>query len=266
MNVELSTGVRLHVRERVPGPGQAQGAPTYLLIHGWAVSGAVWDPILERWPESAGRVLTPDQRGTGFSGKPRAGYTLDAYVGDMVALIDQLGLSDLVLVGHSMGGTIAQKVALERPAALRSLVLVSPVPASGVPLDEQQTAYFRSLGGTREGAEQVLGMVMARRPEPPLFERMVRDVATVCMEAFLGGFDTWRTASFAERLSELKVPTLVLAGTDEQPLTPDFIKAAVVAKIAGARFELLQGSGHYPQYEVTDALLPHLLDGARLGR
>lgn len=262
MNVELSTGVRLHVRDHASGAGQ--GAPTYLLIHGWAVSGAVWDPILERWPDAAGRVLVPDQRGTGFSDKPRAGYTLDAYVGDVVALIDQLGLSDVVLVGHSMGGTIAQKVALERPAALRSLVLVSPVPASGVPFDDAQLAYFRSLGGTREGAEQVLSMVMAKRPEPPLFERMVRDAATVCIEAFQGGFDAWRTASFAERLSELKVPTLVLGGTDEQPLTPDFIRAAVVDKIAGARFELLHGSGHYPQYEVPDALLGHLLDASRI--
>jgi non-heme chloroperoxidase len=259
MNVELSTGVRLHVRER------GQGAPCYLLIHGWTVSGAIWDPILERWPATAGRVLAPDQRGTGFSSKPRDGYTLDAYAGDMVALIDQLGLSDVVLVGHSMGGTIAQRVALERPAALRSLVLVSPVPASGVPLDEPTIAFFRSLGGTREGAEQVLSMVMARRPDEASFERMVRDVATVCSEAFLGGFDSWRTASFAERLPALKVPTLVLGGTDEQPLTPDFIKSAVVDKIAGAKFELLQGSGHYPQYEVPEALLQHLLDAARPG-
>jgi non-heme chloroperoxidase len=261
MNVELSTGVRLHVRER---PGSGPGAPSYLLIHGWAVSGAVWDPILERWPDAAGRVLVPDQRGTGYSDKPRTGYTLDAYAGDMVALIDQLGLSDLVLVGHSMGGTIAQKVALERPAALRSLVLVSPVPASGVPFDDGQIAYFRSLGGTREGAEQVLGMMMPTRPER--FEQMVRDVATVSMDAFLGGFDAWRTASFGERLSALKVPTLVLGGTHEPPLTPEFLNAEVVSKIAGARFELLQGLGHYPQYEAPDVLLRHLLDAARLGR
>jgi pimeloyl-ACP methyl ester carboxylesterase len=259
MNVELSTGVRLYVRDR------GQGAPTYLLIHGWAVSGAVWDPILDRWPDTAGRVVIPDLRGTGFSSKPREGYTLDAYAGDVVALIDQLGLSDVVLVGHSLGGTITQRVALERPDRLRGLVLVSPVPASGVPLGEEQIAYFRSLGGTREGAEQVLSMVMARRPEAALFERMVRDVATVVLEAFLGGFESWRTAAFAERLTNLKTPTLVLGGTDEQPLTPDFIKSAVVEKIGGARFALLQGSGHYPQYEATDALLRHLLDAAQLG-
>jgi non-heme chloroperoxidase len=259
MNVELSTGVRLHVRDR------GQGAPTYLLIHGWTVSGAIWDPILDRWPDNAGRVLAPDLRGTGFSSKPREGYTLDAYAGDVVALIDQLGLADVVLVGHSMGGTIAQRVALDRPAQLRSLVLVSPVPASGVPLGEEQIAFFRSLGGTREGAEQVLTMVMAQRPEAALFERMVRDVATVTPEAFHGGFDSWRTAAFAERLTGLKTPTLVLGGSDEQPLTPDFIKSAVVDKIGGARFALLQGSGHYPQYEVPDALLRHLLDAAQLG-
>lgn len=258
MNIELPTGVRLNVHER------GQGAPTYLLIHGWTVSGLVWEPILDRWPAGAGRVLAPDLRGTGFSSKPREGYTLDDYAGDVVALIDALALTDLVLVGHSMGGTIVQRVALERPDALRSLVLVSPVPASGVPLPDDQIAYFRSLGGHREGAEQVLSMVMARRPDEAVLERMVRDAATVCMEAFLGGFDAWRTASFGDRVGDIRAPTLVLGGADEQPLTPAFIEAEVANKIPGARMVLMDGTGHYPQAEATEVLLRHLLDAARL--
>lgn len=258
MNVELATGIRLNVYER------GEGTPTFLLIHGWAVSGMVWEPILDRWPAGRGRVLAPDLRGTGFSDKPREGYGLDDYSGDIVALIDKLGLSDVVLVGHSMGGTIAQRVALERQAVLRSLVLVSPVPASGVPFEDEQIGFFRSLGGHREGAEQVLSMVMAKRPEEALFERMVRDAATVCIEAFQGGFDAWRTASFSDRLGELKLPTLVLGGSDEQPLTPEFLKSAVADPITGARFELLPGSGHYPQAEVTELLLDKLLSGATL--
>lgn len=258
MNIELPTGVRLNVHER------GEGAPTYLLIHGWAVSGLVWEPILERWPASAGRALAPDLRGAGFSSKPREGYTLDNYAGDVVALIDALELSDLVLVGHSMGGCIAQRVALDRPDALRSLVLVSPVPASGVPLGDEHIALFRSLGGHREGVEQVLSMVMAKRPDEAVFERMVRDGATVCLEAFLDGFDAWRTASFGDRVGDIRAPTVVLGGTDEQPLNPAFLQAEVVDKIPGARFVALDGSGHYPQAEATEALLRHLLDAAKL--
>lgn len=110
--VALPTGISLHVRE------QGEGGPTTLLSGG--CTGA-----------SAGKLAGPrrardcaDLRGTGFSQKPREGYTLEDDVRDVVALIDTLGLTDVVLVGHSKGGAIAQRVALERPAALRKLVLV----------------------------------------------------------------------------------------------------------------------------------------------
>jgi len=257
MNIELSTGVTLYVRDH----GTNGHSPTYLFIHGWAVSGAIWDPVVRGWPEDGCRLLIPDLRGTGFSSKPREGYTLDAYTADIIEVIDRLDLSDFILVGHSMGGTIAQRVALERQDRLRSLVLVSPVPASGVALEPEQVAFFRSLGGHRAGAEQVLSMVMANVPPAAEFETMVRDVATVCIEAFWGGLDSWRSASFGDRLGELQVPTLVVGGSAEQPLTPDLLVKTVVEPIPDARFELLEGSGHYPQYEATDSLIA-LLRGA----
>ena len=125
--IDLANGSSLHLREG------GEGSTTTLLIHGWAVPGTVWEPVLARWPASAGRVLAPDLRGTGFSVKPREGYTLDDDVADMLALIDALQLSDLVIVGHSKGGAIAQRIALARPGLLRKLVLVCPVPASGIP-------------------------------------------------------------------------------------------------------------------------------------
>ena len=134
--VALPTGISLHVRE------QGEGGPTTLLLHGWAVSGVVWEPVLASWPAHAGRVIAPDLRGTGFSQKPREGYTLEDDVRDVVALIDTLGLTDVVLVGHSKGGAIAQRVALERPAALRKLVLVCAVPASGIPFPDADAAFF----------------------------------------------------------------------------------------------------------------------------
>jgi pimeloyl-ACP methyl ester carboxylesterase len=257
MHLELSTGVGLHVRD------QGRGAPTYLLIHGWAVSGAVWDSLAQAWPDDAGRLLIPDLRGAGFSSKPRTGYTLPQYAADVIEIIDRLELTDVVLVGHSMGGTIAQWVALERQAQLRALVLVSPVPASGVPLDAEQLAFFRSLGSTRAGAQQVLSIFMAHPPDDAAFETLVRDGATVAREAFLEAFDAWRTADFAGRLGELRVPTLVLAGADEQPLTPDILQAAVADLIPGARLDVIEHCGHYAQVEATEALLRHLLVAGR---
>lgn len=252
--INLANGTSLHLREG------GEGSPTTLLIHGWAVPGTVWEPVLARWPAAAGRVLAPDLRGTGFSTKPRDGYALEDDVADVVALIDELGLKDLVLVGHSKGGTIAQRVALERPALLRKLILVCPVPASGVPLDEQTIGYFRSLCGPRDGLAQLISMTVARTPDPAVLERLVESMASVASESLLGGFDAWRTASFGDRIGAITTPTVVIGGAAEKVLPPAFLQEFIVDKIPGARLVLIDGVGHYPQIEAPDELTRLLVE------
>lgn len=251
MRVALPSGIHLHVQERGHGP-------TALLVHGWAVSGHIWRDLFNKWPENAGRLIAPDLRGTGWSSKPRDGYTIDSYAEDIAALIDALELRDFVLVGHSMGGTIALRTALERQDRLRKLVLMCPVPASGVPFNDDQIAFFRSLHNGREGAAQTLGMMFAKPVAPEILEPAIDGCASVVPEAWFGGFDAWRSADFAGRMGELRVPTLVIPGEKEQPLTPEFLKATIVDLIAGARLEVFEGTGHYPQLESTDDLVARL--------
>lgn len=252
MRVTLPSGIKLHVHEH------GQGDRAALLVHGWAVSGHIWNDLFKKWPAGAGRLIAPDLRGSGWSSKPREGYTIDSYAEDIVGLIDALGLRDLVLVGHSMGGTIALRAALERQDALRKLILMCPVPPSGVPFNDDQIAFFRSLGEGREGAAQTLGMMFAKPVAPEILNPAVEGCASVVPEAFYGGFDAWRTADFASRVGELRVPTLVIPGEKEQPLTPEFLKATIVDLIPGARLEVFEGTGHYPQLESTDDLVARL--------
>lgn len=157
-----------------------------------------------------------------------------------------------------MGGTIAMKVALARPECLRKLVLISPVPAAGVPFKDEDIRFFHSLGGSKAGSEQVLAMMMASRPSQAAFERAVLGAGTVSDQAFHAGFDAWRTADFADQVGKINAPTLVLGGELEQPLSPELLKAAVVSLIPGAEFELLPGVSHYPQLECTEHLTARL--------
>jgi len=254
MEICMSKDHYLHVRE------VGTGAPAVLALHGWAVSGRLWDPLILRWPINAGRLLVPDLRGTGLSAKPKTGYSLDDYTQDVVEIIDQLGLTGLFLVGHSLGGTIAMRVALLRPAALARLILLSPVPPSGVPLSEPDIAYFRSLGSHLKGMEQVLKMMMARLPEERLMQNLLDAAATVVPESYQGAFDAWRTANFADEVAAISVPTVVMAGELEQPLSPQLLKATVVDRIPGARLLVLPEVGHYPQVEAPDRFAAALLD------
>ncbi len=235
-----------------------EGAVVTVLVHGWATTSGIWSSVLERWPAGAGRVIALDLRGVGWSSKPADGYTLQAWADDIADVLGQLP-EPVVLVGHSMGGTICQLVATRHPERIRRLVLVSPVPAGGVPLSEADVAWFRSLAGRRAGMETVLRSMMAAPPAESVVQQLIAEAATVLPAAYVQGLDAWRTANFADRLADIQAPTAVLGGALEQPLTPEVLQAAVADLIPGATFTAMPGVGHYPQLEsperFTDALL-----------
>jgi N-formylmaleamate deformylase len=99
--------------------------PPLVLLHGLTGSGACWIP-LARGLEGEYDVLMPDARGHGNSGTPLSGYRYEDYADDVVGLIQGLGLTAPVLLGHSMGGLIAAVIASQFATAIRGVVLADP--------------------------------------------------------------------------------------------------------------------------------------------
>lgn len=255
MERELEIEGGRHLRVRVIG----EGGPATVLLHGWSVASDVWDDVVERWPATMGRLIVPDLRGAGWSAKPAAGYQLADYASDVVALVKALALEGPALVGHSMGGAIAQLVAAEGAVALRRLVLVCPVPASGVPIPPEAVGFFRAGAGRRAGSRAVLASAMAAPPDEARFDRLLQGAASVRAEAYLEGLDAWRGANFEAKLAAITAPTVVIGADAEPYLPPPFLEAAVVAKIPNARFVTVPGVGHYPMLEAPDAFVAVLL-------
>lgn len=247
MDVELPNGQVLHIRRR------GSGTPIALLLHGWVVSSEVWQPVLQRWPEAgAGRLIAADLRGTGWSSKPATGYGPTDHAGDVAMLLDALELTEVMLVGHSMGGQIAQLVALERPEALSRLVLLCPVPASGVPFPENEVEFLHSLGGHYAGVRQVISMLMKSATDSDAFERVVLAAAATSHGAFHEAFDAWRSASFDA--SRIRTPTAVFAAELDEALPPRLVEETAKA-MSGASFSVLEGCGHYPTLECPERLV-----------
>ncbi len=101
-----------------------EGPLNVLLVHGWMVSGAVYNDLLDALDTSGLRLIVPDLRGTGASDKPGSGYSLERHAKDMVAAADAAGAQSFVVVGHSMGGQIAQWIAASQPDRVRGLMLL----------------------------------------------------------------------------------------------------------------------------------------------
>ncbi|MCA9695363.1 MAG: alpha/beta fold hydrolase [Myxococcales bacterium] len=249
MRVALPGDHHLHVRVH------GEGGPDVLLVHGWVVSGDVWHGVIERWPaRGAGRLLAVDLRGAGWSGKPDAGYTIDDHAADLIGVIDALGLSRVVLVGHSMGGVIAQRVAVERPDALARLVLVCPVPASGQTIDAETFAFLHAQCGHHDGIAQLITPTIVGEVEPSVRDRLLVSAAATVDAALHEALDSFPNARFHERLAALTMPTMVIGG-EQDPVVPlALVQAEVAGRIAGAALTVLPECGHYPMLELPAQL------------
>lgn len=238
------------------------GPLTVMFVHGWMVSGAVFDDVLEQLDTAGLRLIVPDLRGTGGSGKPDTGYTLERHAKDVMALADHERADKFVIVGHSMGGQLGQWIAASHPDRVRGAVLLCPVPAAGMALPDDARGLFRGSPGSRESQGIILGLACKQLSEASR-ERLLDDAARVSAPAIQEGFDAWTAGGFADKLAAVRAPVLVVA-TDDPFMPPDFLRQAITSQIKGARLAVLPGPGHYPQVErprETAALLQAFFAG-----
>jgi pimeloyl-ACP methyl ester carboxylesterase len=257
-----------------------QDAPAILLISGAAASMDRWDAEFCQRLAAGGRfVIRYDHRDTGRSvsyppGAP--GYTGEDLVGDAAGLIDALAGGRANVVGLSMGGGIAQQLAIERPDRVATLTLMSTSPVGSEedlpPMADRLVAAFADPAPDPDWTDRdavVEHLVDTERlfAGPDSFdEAYAREVArrvvdrTVNLESSAknhwlleGGEDT------RPQLSEVRGPTLVIHGT-EDPLFPPGHATALAREIAGAELLLLDGVGHQaPPRSTWDLVVPAIL-------
>ena len=231
-----------------------------VFLHGWGLNSGTWDETFKKWPASSGKAIAFDLRGTGKSEKPATGHSLAEHAKDIIHTIRSLGLKEVSLVGHSMGGAIAQLVAVEAPELIKKLVLVNPVPASGVPLPPEAVGFFQSAAGNPDVCRQIFTSSMALKVPAAVMDNLVEESKSVSKAAVLEGLDAWRNASFAERIGKISCPTTLLCGDADPYLPMAFLQQAVADQIPGTKVRWIKGAGHYPHVESPDAFVGALIE------
>jgi non-heme chloroperoxidase len=236
-SVRIDETTEIHYREI------GEGVPA-LFVHGWMATGHVFDRIL---PLAGVRAVVPDHRGTGASKTNNDDGSIERLARDMIAVADAAGLRTFAVVGHSMGGQVAQWIASEVPDRVTAVVLITPVPASGVELPPEAVGLFSTSGGDRGKQGTILDLA-CKELKPGDREMLLDDAGKIAPGRIKSMYDAWTGASFVARLDKIKARTLVIA-TDDPFLPVAFLQAAIVDKISAAKLHHLAGPGHYPTVE-----------------
>ena len=229
---------------------QGEGRP-FLLLHGGGGPGTVAGFGALLAGSRPARVISPTHPGFGGTPRPEALHTVAGLAGLYVALLDQLGLDDVTVVGNSIGGWIAAEMALLASPRVSGIILVNGV---GIQVPDHPIADFFSL--TMDQVTQLsyhdpdrFRIDPATLP-PAAQAGMAGNRATLAVYAGTAMSDP----TLAGRLSVVETPTWVLWGDSDQIVDPDYGRAFAAA-IPSARFQLLTDTGHMPQLETPDQLL-----------
>ena len=242
------SGARIHYTDR------GRGEPL-LLLNGLSAPGKFWPMgLLERW-SGRFRVLCVDHRGTGASERPAWPFTMADMARDAVAVLDHAGAERAVVIGLSMGGLVAQALALDHGHRVRGLVLMATGAGS---LDlrvrpQLLVPLFVRRGSARDTVRALWSNITApgfAQRDPAAFEEMERVVFAEPTPASVIRMQLLAVAGFhaAHRLGEVRAPALVLHGASD-PLAPPDIGRDLARRIPGARFEVIAGAGHLLPWE-----------------
>ena len=237
--------------------GTRTGAPL-VMVHGWSGSRGGWATVLDGLTASH-EVITYDHRGHGGSSKSgrEEGYTIDQLVDDFLAVTDELGLQSFHLLGHSLGGLVSMRYALERPERVRSLLLVDTgaTPSSGAQEWMDTLVEVVRTQGLDAYYDMVLPYVGAPGPEGERARDMFRaDLDSLDPAAFTSlALELTRYEPILDRLPELRIPTTVVVGENDAGLRP--AADELVAAIGGAVLDVIGGAGHSPHVDDPQAWL-----------
>jgi pimeloyl-ACP methyl ester carboxylesterase len=232
---------------------QADGPTALVFLHYWGGSRRTFAPVIANL-SSRCTVVVYDQRGWGAARDLPGPYGIDQLADDVIDVVSELGIGRFVLVGHSMGGKVAQLAASRNPEGLAGVVLVAPAPP-GSTVDADTVQKRSHAYDSRESISDVLQRVLTYRPlAAGLREQVITDSLASNPDALLAWPLHGMNQNITDAAGLIKVPVHVLAGRHDLVEPPASLEADLLPVIPGARMTVLDGTGHLSPLEVPDQI------------
>lgn len=234
----------LRLNGEISGPA---GGPALVLLHALGLDLRIWDPLIAALPRH--RILALDMRGHGASDVPVPPYTMGSLIRDVERAMDHHGMKDAVVLGLSIGGMIAQGLAVKRLDLVRGLILSNTAARIGTAAQWQARIDTVRAGGMEAiraaTMERWLGRNWQANPALPALQD--RFMATM-PDGWIGCANAIAGTDFYETTATLRLPALCIAGGNDGSTPADLVRETADL-IPGSRFKVIPGAGHVPVAE-----------------
>jgi pimeloyl-ACP methyl ester carboxylesterase len=231
------------------------GEHRVLAVHGWFGSARGWGSLPGFVDGTAYTYVFMNLRGYGDRKHVTGNFTTEEAANDAIALADELGWGQFSLIGHSMGGKVIQHVLLQAPHRTRSLIALNPVPASGVPFDEQSWALFDGAAENPENRAAIIDFTTGNRLTKSFINSIVEhSLEHSTKHAFGSYLPSWGKQDFSDQVKGNPAKVKIIVGEHDPALGAEFMQQTWFQHFPNAEMTVLANAGHYPMYETPVAL------------
>ncbi|MEU9337161.1 alpha/beta hydrolase [Streptomyces sp. NPDC048290] len=228
-----------------------------VFVHGFLDDQYVWDPLIAELDTSGTEYITLDLAGSGDRAAADGPFTYDRFAAEVGAVVDAVG-RPFVIVGQSMGAAVAELVAAQRPDRALGLVLITPVPLSGIHLPDEAIGQFQGLGGDGAGQRAVRGQLSATMPDGEL-DRLVAVGERVPPQIVRDFADCWNNGHpSGGQASGYTGPVLILHGEADGFVTEELVSTAVAPRFCSVESVSVPSGGHWVHLEQTAMVAAHV--------
>lgn len=241
-------GTHIHVRQ------QGHGALALVFLHYYGGSSRTWDRVISALPAQY-RTVATDHRGWGESATPAEGYDIASLAADAASVIKTLGLQRYILIGHSMGGKVAQQIASYPDPGLKGVVLVAPSPPSPMQLSDEESAVLKSAYLSRESVEYVIDHVLTgKKLRAAERQQVIEDSLKGSPQAKEAWPDIAMKEDITAQVAAIHVPVIVVSGEKDQVERLSILQTELLPRIPQATLHMIPGAGHLLPLEAPEEL------------
>ena len=236
------------------------GPHKVMALHGWFGDETCWRRVTDYLDPAEFSLASMAYRGYGASSQMAGEYSLKEIAMDALDLADEIVWPKFSLLGHSMGGLAIQAVLARAPERVRSLIAVTPVPASGVPFDLPTLEFFRSAAHSLQARELIVDQSTGERL-PKSWLKRIADFPQAALRngAFKHYLETWVKSDISGEINGMAVPVQVIIGAHDAALNEELMRNTYLRWYPNAKLSTIEHAGHYPTEE-TPAILAGLIE------